>query len=889
MQFGIDPTKPQALTLEGLENQLLESLLGSTPLAPLLPILTPQINSLLGLSGQGWRNPVLDSVMISNMSPYGTYVGQLQSNFNRVANDALNRQSNAARRGWLENISRTMMSFESWKKTDLGQQMAAEARSDKELRQYYEDYITNEAAGRDNFITRAGYQFLDPEGFEASRKYLSQAGANLIRNSSIQGRRSAYMQAKAVGKLFIGDDGKYNYKAADYGYMNVGEASAVAAAITTDTDLFNDAGFDADKIKDATTKLRDRIKEYTKALSPLKDVFGTDIPAMIKAVEELSGQRLSQLDPSRMGQMVSRVMAGATVGGYTVGQVVNMRNHMASAIGKMDVPFINDMGALAQGATVLDATVTGYAPAAMSLQRYQNNVGEWTLRTSNSSGAEYLNLAYAVWKQQNPEKTFEDFQQEYNTKRGEMNADAAILSMAGASDFYNLRNAGYQSKYFLEAVQDDIGGRMARTENLKELIGRGYMQAYGSQRDDYTTAIDLIQKDTRLLTDNAYLESYKLENGDNLSENVIKQVQAIKNGFYGAELVTALHADAELRRKQPLKDAQIKLRTNLENLKIAIPDSFKAAISDFLGGRGDLASLVTNSHAMMQADEETRTMMEDIAMAAQDQMGRTLEENATQQEKQEWLTNQLSYGITNGYTNELYTEELIRYSDAKKTFDKLHKKKIEDKEELTDEELNTYEDAQNVMRYASRGMYVSQFVDQEVVSDFVGTDNNKKSALLEVFDKALEKSGATSEAAGQEVMDYIVTSKITDQMKDRNFATRFSKLDDAFRQELEKKQSELGALDRSDVMDIIDNLQKDDRFKGTTELAFQTLKNFTNNAFNESGGAETDIQDLFGIITKAIERMGSLSDEMKKVLGVVEKSAEDPGVESARREGYYHR
>ena len=344
MAFGIDTTSPQTLTFEQIEQQMLNGVLGGTPLGPLVPMMTPYLNQMLGLQGPGWRNPIMDSMVFSNMTPYGTYMSQMQNRFNRVANDALNRQSNAARRGWLENIGRTMMSFDSWKQTELGQQYAAATTDEKILRQHYEDYISNEAIGRDGWLAQAGYKFLDPEGYEAARNYLSMAGANLIRNGSVAGRRSAYMQARAVGGMFLDKNGKFDFNSADYGFMNIGEASAIAAAITKDTDLFSDAGFNSAKIKEATEKLRQKVQDYTKALSPLKDIFGSDIPQMITTLENISGQKFSQMDSATMALLSSKISIGMQVGGYDINQVLRGSMAMQETIDKMSVPFINGIG-----------------------------------------------------------------------------------------------------------------------------------------------------------------------------------------------------------------------------------------------------------------------------------------------------------------------------------------------------------------------------------------------------------------------------------------------------------------------------------------------------------------------------------------------------------------
>ena len=859
MAFGIDTTSPQTLTFEQIEQQMLNGVLGGTPLGPLVPMMTPYLNQMLGLQGPGWRNPIMDSMVFSNMTPYGTYMSQMQNRFNRVANDALNRQSNAARRGWLENIGRTMMSFDSWKQTELGQQYAATTTDEKILRQHYEDYISNEAIGRDNWLANAGYKFLDPEGYEAARNYLSMAGANLIRNGSVAGRRSAYMQARAVGGMFLDKNGKFDFNSADYGFMNIGEASAIAAVITKDTDLFSDAGFNSAKIKEATEKLRQKVQDYTKALSPLKDIFGSDIPAMVNALEGISGQKLSQMDTAAMAKLSARISAGVQVGGYDINQVGSMSAQMLGGINKMSVPFINGLGAASQALTVLDATVTGLAPAAMTYQRYSDNVGEMILRTSNSQGAEYMNLAYAAWRNrdENRNKDFNAFKAEYDALRKEYGADAAMLRMGGAADFYQLRSAGYASQYFTEAVREDVGGRMARQERLGELITYGYLQAEGGSREDYMAAISAVQGDIKLLTDNDYL------NNSGLSAGVIGQIQSIKQGLYGEELITGLHADAELRRKAPIMAKQAKLQEALNKMKKGLPDKIGTLINNFISGKQSLTDVLQTSALYSEADPETQQMIKDVALAVQQDMDIM---GLKGDERGDFAKGFLTYALENGYQNEAFTEELIRFTEAQEEMDEIAKGR--ERDALTGEEATKWDAAHARATYASRGMFMTQYVDQQRFADYVGTgddaDERRRNAMDVFWRKMTDQDNPlTAEEAGYEIEDMMTVDSIEKLLEDRKYSMP-EKLRTAFSERLHSLADKNGAMDKSAVFAMIDSLKKD--FKGTPETVFNDLKTLTNIGYGREADSGTSMEDVFNQIGTAIEKMGSLSEDMQKVL-----------------------
>lgn len=864
MAFGIDSSSPQALTFEDLEQQMLNSVFGGTPLAPFVPMATPLLNQMMGLAGPGWRNPIMDSTVFTNMTPYGTYMHQMQNRFNRVANDALNRQSNAARRGWLENIGRTMMSFESWKQTDLGQQYAATTTDEAVLRQHYDDYIANEAIGRDGWLANAGYKFLDPEGYEAARNYLGMAGANLIRNGALKGRRSAYMQARAVGNMFMGPDGKFNFDKTEYGYMNIGEASAVAAAITKDTDLFSDAGFDTNKIREATEKLRKKVQDYTRALSPLKDIFGTDVPAMIDAIEGISGQKLSQMDAGSMERLSARIAASMQVGGYDIKQLGAMTTQMRGAIGKMAVPFTHELAAGTQAMTVLDATASGMAPAAMTKMRYDNNVGEMVLRTSNSQGAEYLNFAYAAWKDrdENKNKDFNAFKAEYDALRKEYGADAAILRMGGAADFYQLRNQGYASRYYLDAVKEDVGGRIARGERLGTLITYGYMQADGTVRDDYLKATSAIQTDIKLLTDNDYLDE-QVKQGI-ISGDVARQIQTIKQGGYGEELLTAFHFNAELARKEPIYAKQAQLRKTLDAMKEALPENLTEFANNFIKGKGGLLQPLITSKLYTMADEETQGMLRDVAYAADEEMKAL--GIVDDEERRKFVHDYFAYATENGYKDEAFTEELIKLSAARTTMDEIDKKTAG--RNKTQEEQDQWEKARREAVYAGRAMHMSRYVDQERLASYVGTGegaDQRRYDALDRFNYALE-NGMTEEEAGYEVEDLMTTKSIEGLMDERKFGVRHKAINDRFVKLLEDKAKEDGTLDKKATDAIIKQIGEE--FKDNKHIGAITdeLKTLVNLGFGREQRADTSIEGAMSLMSQAIDKMGTLSESMEKIL-----------------------
>jgi hypothetical protein len=138
----------------------------------------------------------------------------------------------------------------------------------------------------------------------------------------------------------------------------------------------------------------------------------------------------------------------------------------------------------------------------MKNARFRRAVQQNVLRTSNSRGAEYANYAYAVWKESHKNETAEDFMNQLNALTSGPNAisaQSAFLQMTGAADLYTLKYLGSGSANYMDAVQRDIGGKVARQSELNRArdnyihngIGDSAMRA---------AAWDEISKNGELLT-----------------------------------------------------------------------------------------------------------------------------------------------------------------------------------------------------------------------------------------------------------------------------------------------------------------------------------------------------------------------------------------------------
>ena len=668
-------TAPGITTVDDMINMFFQSIFG-----PLGGTVRGLVDQGLGINTMGQRAAFLDTVIYSNLSPYGTYQHQQNAYMNRMSNVMLGNANRAAQLDWMRNMTQTMTSFATWSARPENAGLGEQA---------YQAWLDREAQDKaDNFIWGMGYKMLDPQGFGAASQYLSQAAGNISRRAMYRGQRGAFIYGRADANIFTDDNGGYAFNSADYGHMSIGEASAVTAALTKDLDIFKDTGFDRAKIQEATQKLRSTVQEYTQALAPLKDVFGSDIPAMIQAVEQLSGKRLAQISPDRLGPMVERVMAGATVGGYSIGQLVGMNQQLTSAMGQMGVPYINTMGTLAMAENVLAAINGGTAPVAMRMEQFAQQATNWTLRTSNSAGADAINRAWAI-----SGMSFEDFRAQLGSLERQGYSTTRALETITGQNMAGINYYGAMSDRLLQAVQADFGGQVARAHDLDRMIASGRFIARGSDREAYDQAVELIRSDIRYLNDTAF-RSANVQDAQ-----VAGIITGIQNGLFGPNLATAFTASATEAEQAMKREKQQRVMRSINALKTYhAKGTAKELINAYVRGEGSISELFTSREDLALGDEAAKADFEAFVNIFAADI-----KDLSETERSGFLNERFNYLMGKGATNQVYLESLYNVQDAQATVTALS-----GKSNLTAADKKALREARATMRTDKRLMRIAE-------------------------------------------------------------------------------------------------------------------------------------------------------------------------------------
>ena len=823
-------------TADDIMSQLMQSVLGGTPLAPFAPMMQNFAYQMMGLQNGNQRDAILDTVLFSNMTPYGTNVELQKRRMNRVAGDALKLQSMQARQGFFTDVGKTLMSYDSW--------LQQEGNAGGTLEQYNAD-MQNQALGyMSNPLWSTMYNMLDPDGINAASQNLQTAGVNIIRRSRNQGQRDAFLRARAVGNLFMtGPGGSYNYNKADYGFMDVGETSAVVAALTRDIDPYQDIDArDPDRLKKASDKIRDMAKDYTKALSSLKDVFGKDVPAMIQAVEDLSGQKFTQMSATRVEDIAQRVIAGATVGNYTIGQLSAANKAFAGAIQGMSVPYVNDLGSLAQAETMLAITESGLSPMTMSRQRFQGQMQDFVLRSSNSRGAEALNLAYSLCRQDNTSGTIAQFRERYNELRQTYGTDAAILEISGASSMQDLRRgAGF--KEYQQAIEQNLGGEIAMMdENVQDLIdiGRLYIADNGD-RAAYDKAMSLALADPSYLTDPDKIDDPENAATRNMSpgeRNLVKQMlYRTAAGEFGDQLQSGIIARGNYNKYAPAREMQRKKMDAANRMKKwMISEDWKHTARLALKGEGAWSweAVKLNNSEISLLDAQDQTLAKQAFERAQAIAG--FKRDAREQVDKDFISDYVAYEFNGGLTNELYTDLAMQYDEA----DKSKKGQL------------------------LGALVAAKELDEEDLKRYLGDDKNNLNSqkwgnIMQIIsggnDKYAEMTAAERRTEAADLMHAdALKSKIQNMKLSENAAGKR----DAILAGIDKAWQKEGYMDSATIKKIFaDNGLKGDEFKKD----LNTLNDAVNEVYNAPGSQQTQMSDLLTTMNTLLEAVNKLLTE----------------------------
>lgn len=596
----------------------------------LAPWASRNLKKSLGLTDDALMNAILSS----NMTAAGAYNYQMNERARSIGLSSTAPMMNAAQQQFLRGIAKTLTSETAYE--DL-------LKSGKITATSYDAYIDDQIQGYEtNPIFNAFYNLADPMGMQKAKQYLGLASSNMIRHQLAAGNRNAFANAKAVMRnMFRDDDGNYNFDRADYGGMNQGEVAALTAAITRDTDLLGDADVSkAGSLKEATQKLKDRVKAYSEALAPLKDIFGDNVPAMLNTVEQITGQNIATMGVDRARDIARNLADRSSLGRYSMENIADMTRLMGQQMTAMGdrVPTLNKMNATTYAMTALDMIRGGTMPGNITQAEFAQRMSNLVASSANSKGADYFDMAYAMYKDANPDLTFNDFVTAINKRvdasGGKLNMLQAAMEMLGVQTLQDL-TAGMNSEAYRNSKREGFGMRLSLEENYRRYSAdmRSQVMMDGTIRlssDDtavrgriFDTADRLARENPSVIsmTEAERAEFYKQRG---LSEEEQRDMNVIFNRMHSdprfTQLSTMYHGLANAKKMNAATVKAASRRTAFEQARTVIAGSTTDTIIDLFvnGGKGMNTDewLAERGKYLVGTDPETKADSEAALTAA---------------------------------------------------------------------------------------------------------------------------------------------------------------------------------------------------------------------------------------------------------------------------------
>lgn len=431
------------------------------------------IQPYMGISA---NDPLWNATLYSNMTNFGIMMQNMNAQANSVGISKMMQQQAASRYQFLQGWQRTATSQSDFAK--LVAQGKAGGFTD------YDAFIEHKTQGMmDNTVLNMLMQMSgwDPTGQMMAGFNMREATANVARQAMWRGDENWRVKADRLGDIFLNRNGsrELDYRKSEYGMMSLNESSALLAILTKNQPFAAGAQTEQ-QIEDELEKLRNRMKNLTRAMSPLKDFFGDDVPSMVRFLEEISGKGINQLDSQTVANLTKNLSNGVATDAFTLDQVQKMTMQLQGSFAQMNTPYYLDTVAGSLSQNILMAVNSGNTPLMMSQASYRQAVAERQMRQAASPYANNVNLAYSMWEQRNggtyrnsqgerdSEAAMAAFREEYNNllRRG-YNEESALLQLSGASSMQQLYDRGTRSIGYSEAVSAGLGMDIASAAGVR--------------------------------------------------------------------------------------------------------------------------------------------------------------------------------------------------------------------------------------------------------------------------------------------------------------------------------------------------------------------------------------------------------------------------------------
>lgn len=457
-------------TVRDAMTQMLMQQLGQ--ISPVLPLLLnfPGLN----LPERLLKDPVFDQVVnLPGMSPFGTMSSYLSSS----------RQSAITKAFGTDGPYGGLSNFGQQYRSALTAILGNEGQADALMR---------------NPIASGLISYLDPmkvhEGVNVMAKTIDTAsrmyGYRTLNGTPDYGALAAY--PRALYQMYTGNEGLMKAIAAapgEFGNLSYKQIMDVAAETLSIedplADIKNLANMSESDVQDKAKAFSKKVKDLSKAVAPLQELFGQDIPKLFSALEKITGNNSIFTDPNRVKAVVNNIQATLDVTGASAQQYMSTLDVFQKGL---TMPGSNSRAILGANAATQNflLSTAGVKLVGITGMEFQQAAAKFQMGTMKSSFADQYNQAYSLYMNESKEE---------NKSEAAFRARVQALTDAGVDGQTAIMRALGQSGVQLNSVLDLSRGRRYETYIRANEAGYGGTLSQASAirtifRDAINTAKD---------------------------------------------------------------------------------------------------------------------------------------------------------------------------------------------------------------------------------------------------------------------------------------------------------------------------------------------------------------------------------------------------------------
>lgn len=313
-------------------------------------------------------------------------------------------------------------------------------------------------------IPKALQFLLDPADINRTMQGIQQAQAGIFKWSNRQDPLSinTFSKSVQVSKSVTQMVKQASKKGAQYGGFSPGAVASLVGSLSQQEDLT--MGASPQQMSKALQSLKARIQGMTKALAPLRDIFGNDIPSMISRLQQIAGMQISNMSIDQIKSISTTVTDMSRYSNVSIGHMASMGSMMAAMTQRNGGSNWGQLGAQASGAFAAGLLTPGNGAFGLMPEQYKQNTLNMLAQAQDSQGAQFMAMAYGLAKEGNPKYTMAQFDTKVSKlmATGMSSIQAARTVVADAKGVDPTKINIYEGQATRGNLQYRLSGRGAR-------------------------------------------------------------------------------------------------------------------------------------------------------------------------------------------------------------------------------------------------------------------------------------------------------------------------------------------------------------------------------------------------------------------------------------------